>query len=485
METSKIDLTARIKALTFSTTLLFALVVSFPLAEVAFRHILYKSYTNPTFIINSTFHFLLIYLIADWLYLSETKSHFRRLSLQSPDVQRLEQFNLITDWIKSGTRKPVHVYFYSSERIDAFAFGTRNHRFIAISSKALDRLNDDELRILVFHELSHHIFGDVWKFKFARYLTIVYLVFEVITSINKLIVNVQVGGTGQSELLRWLPDVVGLFPFAVMAIGILAIIRLRELVADSFAVLQTDKPDSLKDLFVKLSIDRLSSTTHTTRISLVQKLMPKQFSYYPDSRLSLINDSNSIFNETYLLAAYVGLVLGAFTGIPGDVEVLILFSLPIISIVGCILLLYILAPLGLKKDYIKEIFALTGTAALTSTLLTLAWRIGVQSNPLGSSPTPNVNRIEFYFNPWLRFFHESSKVLDNDLLILSIGSLFIVIFFYLSVNFSKLVKRLFPRLVSPEILSGWIILVVLAIPFLILWGNLFGEYMLYAISLTS
>lgn len=470
MEINNEDLKRKISALNLLTNSLFIFTITFPIVLNIFFLIVSKGFVgyDSFLLVLYVPGALLPYIIGLWLYLSNTKYYILRNKLQ-PLTPQSNNYDSIYKWLEDAGVKSVSIYYYASDKIEANAFGTRNHRYIAVSQKALDTLRVEELQILLLHESGHHAYGDSWKFSLSRYLVLSVLATQIIMGSASAIVGATIEKT---FLLSSLSNFLSIFIYVIASLGVLLMARLRELLADNFAIQHSNDIKSFKLLFLKLSFDR----TQTKPKPSIRFSLPKLFNYHPTTtdRFYTISNPNLIFDELYPLLAFAGLFLGAFIGFDGRQPVLILFSMPVICMSGSLLFYYVATRFDLRKKYGTLVFAYSATAALSLSLFNLAWTAAFTGGDKGA---------RYYYAASLKTILSNFFIIfDNYLLIISMGSLYILIFSFLFIKIKDLLNYLFPQSKLLRNLSTRILLVSLFLTtlyFWLYWAVLFGQYPIF------
>lgn len=470
MEINIEHLKRKIVALNLLTNLLFVLTISFPIILNVFYLVVSKVFAglNVLSIIPFSYEMLIPYAVGVWLYFSDAKYYSLKKKLQ-PLTYQNSKYDLMHKWLEDAGVKSVLMFYYESEKIEANAFGTKNHRYIAVSQKALDILPTEELKILILHESGHHAYGDSWKYYLSRYLALSVLATKVVLGSASAIVW---AATDKTTLLSSLPNFLSFFIYVIASLGVLLMARLRELLADNFAIQHSNDIKSFKQLFLKISLNHIQTKSN----SGIRFSLPRLFSYHPTGtdRLKAMSNPNLIFDELYPLLAFAGLLLGAFIGFDGRQPVLILFSMPVICISGSLLFYYVATRFDLRKKYGALVFAYSATAALSSSLFNLAWTAAFAGGDKGAR--------YYYVAPLKTILSNFFRVFDNYLLIISMGSLYILVFSFLFIKTKDLFNYLFPQSKLLRNLSTRILLVGLFLTtlyFWLYWVVLFGQYPIF------
>jgi Zn-dependent protease with chaperone function len=460
--------------LTKLTNLLFVLVLIYPFLEGLSSLLLRDEQTIiGNVVVGEFLRTFLPYLLGVWLYFYSTQRNLSKTSqlLLPEDGQRGE---LIRQWLREAGLGNITVYVSKQKEIAAQAFGTQRHGYISVTQNALDSLKDDELRALITHEAAHHYFGDFWKLTLVRGLTIAILISRLAQSMAGFPSTMHIKESGISTILYFLPVILGYFAYALMSTGILAISRLRELVADNFALSILGDASIYMRLMARISYSSSSPSSKSSKLQL-----PKAFEFHPDGlkRLRSLSNPNQMLDDVYFALAFLGLLLGALIGIHGVSSISILLALPCVVMLGSPALYFVVDRLDQYGRKISMAFTFAGSASLTVMLLTLAWSIVRISNPLAVSQLdPNSLTEEYYFAPLGILTSDFHLLFDNYLVTFIVGGLLLVIFLFLVEVIKKMTGRFFIgriRIKSVLILLVWIIL---AFGVGLLWLNAFGPH---------
>lgn len=455
------------------TNLLFILVIIYPLVESLSSVVLKEEqYTIWNVLSGEFFRTSLPYLIGLWLYFYSTQRIFSEKTLH-PLAQDDPKGKKIQDWLKEAGVDQSIVYVSEQKGISAQAFGTKKHGYISITQTALDALKDDELRALVTHEAAHHYYGDYWKLSLSRSLTIAILISRLAMSATGFPSTIHIKESGASTVLYFLPVLLSYFAYALMSIGVLAIVRLRELMADNFALSFLGDTSVYMRLMARISYAMQPSSKR------VKLALPKLFEFHPDGlkRLRSLNTPNLFLEDIYFALAFLGLLLGALIGIHGISSISILFGLPSVFILGAPLLYFVTSRLEQYGHKTSMIFTFTGSASLTTMFLTMAWSIVRISNPMSISQVDANSLTEkYYLTPLPALASDFRLLFDNYLVTFFAGGLFLVIFLFLVELIKKVMIRpsvRYTRIKSILILLLWSILTVtLALS----WLDAFGPF---------
>lgn len=455
------------------TNLLFVVVITYPFLESLTSVLLKEEQFTLWDVLSGEFlRTFLPYLIGVWLYFYSTQRMLSDKALH-PFPQDDPREKNIQDWLKEAGVHHAMVFVSAQKDISAQAFGTKKHGYISITQTALEGLKDDELRALVTHEAAHHFYGDHWKLSLARSLTIAILISRLAMSAASFPSTINIKESEASTLLFFLPAILGYFAYALMSVGVLAIVRLRELMADNFALSIFGDASVYVRLMAKISYATQPSSKK------IKLSLPKSFEFHPDGlkRLRSLNTPDLFLEDIYFALAFLGLLLGALIGIHGVPSISILFGLPTAFILGAPLLYFVTNRLEQYGHKIPMVFIFTGSTSLTTMLLTMTWQIVRISNPLSVSQV-DVNSLteEYYLTPLPALTSDFRLLFDNYLVTFFAGGLFLVVFLFLVGIIKRVTTRTsvrHTRIKSILILLLW---VILAVTLALSWLNAFGPF---------
>lgn len=176
-------------------------------------------------------------------------------SEQNPYVYRMVENLCIT----AGLPKP-KVHLINDPAINAFATGRDpEHASIAISTGAVEKLENEELEGVIAHELSHIKNYDV------RLMTLVVIFVGIIALLSNWFFRISIfgggsrGGSRKGGNVQLIIMVVGLvlliFAPIIAQLIKLAVSRKREFLADASGVLLTRFPEGLSNALQKIGAD--------------------------------------------------------------------------------------------------------------------------------------------------------------------------------------------------------------------------------------
>jgi len=151
-----------------------------------------------------------------------------------------------------------------TRKANAALAGLGATRRILVSDTMLAEYSDDEIEVVLAHEIAHHVHGDIWKgilFESALILAGFYLASQVL--------HIVAGPAG----LRGVDDVAGL-PLLLLAAGAVSVVmmpiahamsRAFERSADRFALDLTRNPDAFISAMRRLGAQNLAEE-HPSRI---------------------------------------------------------------------------------------------------------------------------------------------------------------------------------------------------------------------------
>ncbi|WP_299267468.1 M48 family metallopeptidase [Halorientalis sp.] len=219
------------------------------------------------------------------------------------------------------------VYVIPDEEVNAFAKGTRSDGMVVVHTGLLDEMNDEELRAVLGHELTHLYYRDSVTMEAMDYAIkpfrwvgmagglIVSLVpmFLPFALMSYIFSANQTGQTGRrNPLVLSCQRAVAFVPLAFRN----ALSRHREFVADRRAVDLTGNPEAMVGVLRKLKTAHDDAETTATNafspFNRVQTRFDAVFATHPnnDRRIELIE---SVFEDSDPSPLDEGAVLGRFT----------------------------------------------------------------------------------------------------------------------------------------------------------------------------
>ncbi|MEM4122491.1 MAG: zinc metalloprotease HtpX [Candidatus Micrarchaeaceae archaeon] len=147
---------------------------------------------------------------------------------------------------------------------NAFVFGrTRKSATLVLHQGILDRLNEDELRAVIAHEIGHIKHNDFAVMTFAAFIPMLAYIIA-----QNLFLSSMFGGGGGRNNSGYLA-LVGMGAFLVYFIAellMLSVSRARETLADEHSAKLTKKPEDLAQALVKITYGLGESGTPSTSI---------------------------------------------------------------------------------------------------------------------------------------------------------------------------------------------------------------------------
>ncbi len=451
----KIDLSA-------ITTVIFILII----LMTVFRHVINSLLLGEVSSLVITT--IPAWIIGLWYFLDIPRSRIHKNKLVQlndihPDLN--EKIRLLTSAI--GIKKAITVFLWPLSKINAFAFGTWNHQYIAISEGAIAGLPPEELDALIHHELSHLKSGDHWKFELARLMTIVYVLFATFNQIMALFTNIQ--KYHGSLVLPEIASGISYSLFLVVVVGVIYLLRIREYNADLSVIQQMDRRSPL--IKAILHINKLTTMEPTKTIAPPMSIWGKQGLFHPSyiSRLKIINNSDGLQQEIYPLTIWVGLAFAVLVCGPGDLDVVIKYTIPLILTIGFPILFMLNAyrtyldttdfriPSFINCFKISLIF--NSMVALVTLLATIPW--GILDPDYAESGVHLINKSFLT--------HRLGLLLDNQFLIMTIVIIAVALMLYI-VSATVFEIRSWGRLdIRRQTLAAWGISLPISIPTSILW----------------
>jgi Zn-dependent protease with chaperone function len=358
-------------------------------------------------------------VISLWLFLRNPRSQVRRhkmepLAAKYPELAT--EFAALADSLGRGQTVLLRI---PGPRVTAFAFGTWRHHFLALSDGTIEILPADQLRAVALHELGHIMSGDVWKARLATILTVVYFALHTWVQVNDL--PRVIGKYGASVAMPLLSVLLGYIAVLAMGLGVLLIIRIRELAADQFFLARGGGPTPL--VLALSTLDSAAADIDRTVTGIAggirSQKIPPWLRFHPvgGKRLAVLLKPTKIADEIPILVTYGALVLAIWTSLVGDVGVTLQNTLPAALVFGAPLLLlyYQMGPEnGPGRDRFgraaKLVLPFTTTLGLASTLLAFAWAFHDES-PSG-----------FIFASREYLQHNIGRLLDQQLIGIVLGT---------------------------------------------------------------
>jgi Zn-dependent protease with chaperone function len=460
------------KFITKLTNLLFVLVMIYPILESLSGMAVSEIEHSAGFILIKEFRLIYLpYLLALWLYFYSTAQNLSKKTHTLLNAET-EKGKLIYQWLRDAGVNNVAVLVSTQKEIAAQAFGTKSHKYISVTQNALDHLAKDELRALITHEAAHHYFGDSWKMTLARSLTVTLLLSRLAVELTDFVSTARANESGNSTILFFLPALLSLFAYAIMSIGILAISRLRELIADNFTLSILGDDSAYIRLMVRIAYTSSPSLPKAPKLPV-----PKVFDFHPGGtkRLYAMNNPETFLDDIRFALAFVGLLLGTMIGIQGLIGISILFSLPLVILLGSPVLYYVVDRLDHYGKKVSIAFAYTGSVSLTVMLLTLVWSIVQISSPLAvSQMNPTSLTEEYYATPLVTLGSDFYLLFDNYLVTFLAGGSLLVAFLFVAEIIKKLAGRISVGPIKLKSILVLVIWIVLSFTVALLWLNAFG-----------
>jgi STE24 endopeptidase len=157
---------------------------------------------------------------------------------------------------RAGTRVAIREWRGGDDttRAHAALAGLGRTRQIILSDTLVDTLRDDEIEVVVAHELAHHVHGDVWRAAAWRAVSLPLALGTAAGALDRL--GAPIGSAvAPSAALPWLPvlGALGLTAHRVLEPIGLALARRRELAADAYAIRLTGGADAFVSSMRRLS----------------------------------------------------------------------------------------------------------------------------------------------------------------------------------------------------------------------------------------
>jgi STE24 endopeptidase len=150
-----------------------------------------------------------------------------------------------------------------TRKANAALVGIGSTRRILVSDTMLAEYSEDEIEVVLAHELAHHVHGDIWKG----------IVFEAVLIAGGFYAASRVlAGSWEAVGLRGAADVAGL-PLLLLAVGAISLVmqpaahamsRAFERSADRFAIRLTRNPDAFVSAMKRLGAHNLAEEDPST-----------------------------------------------------------------------------------------------------------------------------------------------------------------------------------------------------------------------------
>lgn len=377
-----------------------------------------------------------------------------------------EKIRLLANTV--GIKKAITIFLWPVSQIKAFAFGTWNHQFIAISEGAISRLHPEELDALIYHELSHLKSGDYWKFELARLMTIVYILFMTFIQIMGL--SIMITKYQGSVVLPMIASLISYSLFLVVAAGVVYLLRIREHNADLWVIQQMGQREPLTKALLSISKQTIRSG-ETLGLGQPMSISGNKSLFHPStaSRLNIINNPASLQREIYPLTIWVGLAFAVLLCGPGALDVIINYTIPLILTFGFPILFMLNAyrmHLG-AADFrspsliscFKISFIFNSVIALLTLLVTSPWGI--------LDPDYEESGIHLITKSFLT--HQLSLLLDNQFIIMTMVIAAIALMVYITSNVVFGIRTLNRLDIRKQTTIAWGISLLISIPVSWLW----------------
>ena len=144
-----------------------------------------------------------------------------------------------------------------TRKANAALAGIGRSRRILISDTMLDAYSEDEIEVVLAHELSHHVHHDLWRGMAMQAATIVAGFYVAAGVLTRAVPWLGLRGTSDVAGAPLLLLVAGIFSFAMLPIGN-AMSRAQERRADRFALRLTRNPSAFVTAMRRLSQQNLA-----------------------------------------------------------------------------------------------------------------------------------------------------------------------------------------------------------------------------------
>lgn len=264
----------------------------------------------------------LVALGSVWLFLREPRMIIKKhqmepLSKTNPDIVRR-----IVELATIIKMKEVPIILrIPSHRKNAdviYTFGTWRKKYIAISENGLS-MNRETLDIMLLHELGHIASGDIWKTGLATsYLKcfVIFIMCDFLTSMISMPIFIP---KSFSIAIIWinLGRVLSVF---ILIIAIRLMYQIREYAADEYIIRYIGNHSLTRKSLMEFSV----KTNHNNNNSnLLSKLLNWLPGYHPGigTRIKAINDKSILDEQIPAFFLVLGLVIGQFTSLFGNVVI--------------------------------------------------------------------------------------------------------------------------------------------------------------------
>lgn len=116
-------------------------------------------------------------LISKWT----VKRLYKIQLITSPDMSYPKiniVYNLVEELARTHDIKMPEVWYYNSAEPNAFAtWSSKNNSLVAVSSALLDQMTEDELRWVIWHEMSHVLNGDMVMMTLLQWVINAFVIF--------------------------------------------------------------------------------------------------------------------------------------------------------------------------------------------------------------------------------------------------------------------------------------------------------------------
>lgn len=345
------------------------------------------------------FFAFLIYIISIWRFLEEPLLTIKKNEMVALDPSH-SKYELISSILNKYSSQKIEILTHESKRISARFLGTWKKKYIAISKGALSNLDDKELSVLLLHEIYHAHSGDSWKTGLPRLI----LLFSVIIVGGVFIISYPnwMVVAGNSALMSLILVTFSFFDIILLSLGLIYIYRIREFLADNFALQNLPDITHIASLFFK--IDMTSKSESSTRYFLHTPKI-RMFSFHPSGaeRLKTLENPSGFAQKEYQnLSIITGIFIASLTSYAGDLKQALNFTMPVYIILGSLLLSII--SFNNKQDKSFSFHLINGltfsgllaiSTNLTVIIFTMPWNLFGLLPPVTSSGNITTFPIEF------------------------------------------------------------------------------------------